>query len=145
MYDETINTFKIWYIGLGCSNSNCTGISDFRYRILYSESLDGINWSPPVLSLDIGSIGDFDSKLIYAPHVIKIGVDYWMFYGGNTFISGTFSLFSQKIGLAISADGINFSKILNNPIITNGSNGTWDYLGTNYPSSIVYKLSLIHI
>ena len=142
MYDSISNTFKIWYIGLGCSNPNCIGISDFRYRILYSESLDGINWSPPVLSLDIGSIGDFDSKLIYAPHVIKIGDDYWMFYGGNTFISGTFSLFSQEIGLAISTNGINFTKISNNPIITNGSNGTWDYLGTNYPSSIIYKDTL---
>ena len=65
-----------------------------------------------------------------------------MFYGGNTFISGTFSLFSREIGLAISTNGINFTKISNNPIITNGSNGTWDYLGTNFPSSIIYKDTL---
>ena len=52
------------------------------------------------------------------------------------------SLFSQEIGLAISTNGINFTRISNNPIITNGSNGTWDYLGTNYPSSIIYKDTL---
>ena len=142
MYDVSSNIFKMWYIGLGCSSVNCAGISDFRYRILYSESLDGINWSSPVLSLDIGNSGDFDSKLIYAPYVVKFVNEYWMFYGGNTFSSGTFPFFSQKIGLATSIDGINFTKISNNPIIVNGPNGTWDHLGTNYPSAIIYKDTL---
>ena len=71
-----------------------------------------------------------------------MGAEYWMFYGGNTFSSGTFPFFSQKIGLATSIDGINFTKFSNNPIITNGSNGTWDNLGTNYPSAIIYKDTL---
>jgi len=141
-YDSITSTYKIWYIGLGCSNPNCSGVSDFRYRILYSESIDGINWSSPILALDIGNSGDFDSKLIYAPYVIKMGNEYWMFYGGNTYSSGTFPFFSQKIGLAISVDGINFTKIGNNPIITNGPNGSWDQLGTNYPSAIIYKDTL---
>ena len=142
MYDTSTSTFKIWYIGLGCSNPSCTGILDFRYRILYSESIDGINWSTPILALDIGNSGDFDSALVYAPHVIKMGAEYWMFYGGNTYSSGTFAFFSQKIGLAISTDGINFTKIPDNPIVTNGSNGSWDHLGVNYPSAILYKDTL---
>ncbi|MEE2954257.1 MAG: hypothetical protein VX347_03700 [Bacteroidota bacterium] len=139
IYDSISNTLKIWYIGVGCSNPNCNGVSDFRYRVLYSESIDGINWSSPILALDVGNSGDFDSKLIYAPYVIKMGVTYWLFYGGNTYSSGIFSLFSQKIGLAVSIDGINFTKISNNPIITNGSIGTWDQLGCNFPSAIIYK------
>jgi len=142
IYDSISSIFKIWHIGLGCSNSICSGISDFRYRILYSESIDGINWSSPILALDIGNSGDFDSELIYAPYVIKMGNEYLMFYGGNTYSSGTFPFFSQKIGLAISVDGINFTKIPNNPIITNGPNGLWDHLGTNYPSAIIYKDTL---
>jgi hypothetical protein len=142
IYDSISSLFKIWHIGLGCSNPICSGISDFRYRILYSESIDGINWSSPILALDIGNSGDFDSELIYAPYVIKMGNEYWMFYGGNTYSSGTFPFFSQKIGLAVSVDGINFTKIPNNPIITNGPNGSWDHLGTNYPSAIIYKDTL---
>ena len=142
IYDSITSTFKIWHIGLGCSNPICSGISDFRYRILYSESIDGINWSSPIVALDVGNSGDFDSKLIYAPYVIKMENEYWMFYGGNTYSSGTFPFFSQKIGLAVSVDGINFTKISNNPIITNGPNGSWDQLGTNYPSAIIYKDTL---
>jgi len=142
MFDTSTSTFKIWYIGLGCSNPSCIGILDFRYRILYSESIDGINWSAPTPVLDIGNSGDFDSALIYAPHVIKIGAEYWMFYGGNTYSSGTFAFFSQKIGLAISTDGVNFTKVPDNPIATNGINGTWDHLGANYPSAILYKDTL---
>ena len=99
MYDTSENKFKMWYIGLGCSNPTCSGESDYRFRVLYSESLDGVCWSPAVMVLDNGSLFDFDSELIYAPHVIKMGEEYWMFYGGNNYSSGTFFLFSQKIGL----------------------------------------------
>ncbi len=142
MYDTTDNKFKMWYIGLGCSNSTCSGTSDYRFRVLYSESFDGINWSSPVVSLNNGLPSDFDSELVYAPHVIKIGTEYWMFYGGNNYSSGTFFLFSQDIGLAKSNDGINFTKFSGNPVILNGVNGSWNNLGSNYPSSIIYHDTL---
>ena len=142
MYDSINNIFKMWYIGLGCSNPTCSGASDYRFRVLYSESVNGIDWSPPVVSLNNGSPTDFDSELVYAPHVIKMGTEYWMFYGGNDYSSGTFFLFTQSIGLATSTNGINFTKFSGNPVISGGTNGTWNNMGSNYPSSIVYHDTL---
>jgi hypothetical protein len=142
MYDEEEGIFKLWYIGLGCSNPTCSGDENYRFRVLYSESDDGINWTDPVVALDVGGTDDFDSKLIYAPNVIKHAGQYWMFYGGNHFDTGTFFLFSQKIGLATSTDGVNFSRYEENPIILDGELGSWNDMGSNYPCAIEHKDTL---
>ncbi len=142
MYDSQDGKFKMWYIGLGCGTPNCSQVNDNRFRVHYAESLNGIDWSDPMVVLDIGVTGDFDSRLVYAPNVIRVGDEYWMFYGGNDYASGTFFLFSQQIGLAKSSDGINFTKIMQNPVISKGALSTWNNMGVNYPASIIYNDTL---
>jgi len=143
MYDSIAGKFKMWYIGFGCGNPTCTGTGALRHRILYTESNDGINWSPSTLVLDIGTTGEFDAAQVYAPHVIKMGNQYWMIYSGHKISSSSnFCLFSMDIGLATSNDGINFNKSTSNPIIPKGTTGSWNNLGSNYPGSIIYKDTL---
>lgn len=131
----------MWYIGLGCSISTCGG-SDYRHRILYSESANGIDWSPPVLSLDIGSEGDFDSDQVYAPDVVRLDDEYWMFYCGRNTATTAISQWNMKIGLAASSDGIYFNKHSSNPLIPDGVPGSWNDYGSNFPSVIVYHDTL---
>lgn len=141
-YDATEGLFKMWFIGLGCTEVGECLDGDYRHRILYSESVNGINWSDPVLVLDIGEDGEFDSGLVYAPHVIKMGTEYWMLYGGNDYSDEGFSFFIQDIGLATSSDGISFTRHDENPVIQKGVDGTWNNLGVNYPACIHYQDSL---
>ncbi len=62
MYDEEEGIFKMWYVGTGCSNPSYAGENDFRFRILYAESTDGINWGPYEISLDIREAFAFDDQ-----------------------------------------------------------------------------------
>lgn len=142
MYDEEDELFKMWFIGLGCPDPGMCDEVTYRHRVLYAESEDGINWSTPILVLDIGEVGDFDSQFVYAPHVIKLSDEYWMFYGGNTYRGTDFSFFTQEIGLAKSSNDIEFVREVENPIINRGEMDTWNNLGVNYPASIVYDNEL---
>ncbi len=145
IYDSIVQKYKMWYIGVGCSNPTCSGPNDYRHRILYSESTNGINWITGIPVLDIGGISDFDSKVVYAPDVVKIGNEYWMFYSGENTgfpVMGAFTLWHQRIGIAKSNDGIFFVKGTLNPIIPNGTFGSWNEFGSNFSSAIVYHDTL---
>lgn len=103
------STYKMWYTGFNGSNE----------RIGYAESTDGINWTKyagnPVLS---PTPGHFDGIHALFPSVIKDGSTYNMWYTGY---DGSF-----QIGYATSANGINWSKYAGNPVLEQGSSGSWD-------------------
>ena len=87
---------------------------------------DGINWekSPsPILS---GNISSEDAR-INASFILKKDNQYYLYYTYSAISNSTY-----KIGLAISDDGIHFTKYQNNPILK--STETWESLGIGWPS-----------
>lgn len=102
LYDSEENIFKMWYTGFGLLN----GIR--RWRIGYATSSAGINWikrKDPVL--DVTQSWEQPSWMggVASPEVIKENDKYYMFYH------------SIDIGLAVSDDGIDWTKSQYNPIL----------------------------
>ncbi|OGU48515.1 MAG: hypothetical protein A2000_16135 [Ignavibacteria bacterium GWB2_36_8] len=91
------NLFKMWY-----NNLYPGGVTDIRY----AESVDGIRWvSYDSVALESGELGSWDSYGVQIGTVLKEGNTYLMYYTG---LENIYS--SWHIGLAISSDGINWSK-----------------------------------
>jgi predicted GH43/DUF377 family glycosyl hydrolase len=110
------STYKMWYAGTNSSTSNL--------KIGYATSSDGITWtksdSNPIINP--GSSGQWDSRSVMRPMVIKDGSAYKMWYNGtqgeNT---------GYEIGYATSSDGISWTKYDSNPVMRRGSGSAWDY------------------
>ncbi len=96
LYEE--NKYKMWYANM---------YPDRKYDINYAESGDGINWQSKSQSAVIspGTGNAWDSYAVYPGAVIKEGSLYKMYYVGVTGYSS-----DSYVGLATSADGINWSK-----------------------------------
>lgn len=84
-------------------------------------------------ALGLGEKGKFDDQHIFAPHVIKMGDEYWMYYCGSQrcLDAGTYKgkprepaaksdqrLF--KLGLAKSKDGVTFTRHSADPVFSFG-------------------------
>ncbi len=65
----------------------------------------------PVLSL--GEPGAFDDRHLFAPCVVRMGGDYWMYYCGSR---GEVANRVFSMGLATSRDGVNFEKHPESPV-----------------------------
>jgi len=105
-------TFHMWYSGRSSNNSRQIG---------YATSSDGISWEKyegnPVLRA--GSSLNWDYPEVRLPRVLVDGTTYHMFY--------TAGLWHEwRIGYATSADGINWTKYVNNPVLDKGQPGSWD-------------------
>ena len=57
-----------------------------KYRIGYSHSYDGINWTNKLdeVGINVSNTG-WDSEMICYPHIVKAKDKYFMFYNGNGF------------------------------------------------------------
>jgi len=79
------------------------GIGDNETTFGHESSFDLLNWSAhPPLDLRGGS-GDWNDRNIWAPHVLRQGSQWWMYYAGVSYTEDrAFNL--QRIGLAISDD-----------------------------------------
>jgi len=121
IYDESL--YKMWYSGLD---------EDGYASIGHATSPNGIDWTKhgtmPVLSR--GNFGDWDQDGIGMACVIKDGSGYSMWYTGVDY-----SGLEASIGYATSPDGINWTKNLNNPVMS-GTSLTWDADGVALPSVI---------
>ena len=84
----------------------------------------------PVLT--VGEAGTWDSCGVADPYVINFGEKLYMYYLGMDELS------VQRIGVAMSNDGINWVKYKNNPIMDVGVLGAFDENGLGEPS-VVYK------
>ncbi len=108
--------YHAWYAGQG---------ADGLLRIGYATSTDGIAWTKyggnPVL--DVGAPGEWDSNGVTSPCVLVNGSNYEMWYSG---VDGSNYV---RIGYATSPDGINWTRHVDNPILTEGSPGDWDDQG----------------
>lgn len=124
------NTYKMWYCGYDAVvDANGT---DGHANIGYATSVDGItrvkHTNNPILTTGVNA---WDSISVQDPHVIKQNGMYFMWYGGNN-VDG----YGQKVGYAWSFNGISWTKSNNNPVLTNGANGTWDANTASFPSVI---------
>ena len=113
--------YKMYYTGVGG-----IGIA----QIGLATSTDGIMWTRdpanPILSPGIG----FEDIHVGIGTVLKDGNTYRMWYGGN---DGT-GASGDKIGYATSANGKNWVKNGNNPVIPLGGNGKFDDVSVINPT-----------
>ena len=118
------NGYKMWYGG--------GSISWSETAIGYATSPDGINWeryeSNPVLLS--GATGQWD-HLVFGPRLLEIANTYYMFYSGEIILWN-----SDKIGLATSLDGLDWTKHPSNPVLQ-PTPGQWDGSRTNLGSVLM--------
>jgi predicted GH43/DUF377 family glycosyl hydrolase len=150
IFDENESTFKMWYGG-----GNGIVVGDIGYATAPKASFDFENnpfikyddpttipapyaESDPVLLKGPG--GEWNSVIIENPYVLFDGSVYHMWYAGS---DGT----GLRIGYAHSSDGINWvqyddpttttSPYANSdPVLNNGSTGSWDEFHVLQPSVI---------
>src|SRR4030042_6569670 len=124
--DSIINIksgYKMWYSGADML---------YRYRIGFAISKDGINWekygSNPVLSPSRDR--SWESNGLFEPTVIFGDNEYKMWYVGAD-AKGI-----NRIGLAISKDGINWEKYGGNPVLSPSQDRSWESNGLFEPTVI---------
>jgi len=117
------DTLKMWYAAVG---------GDFKSRIGYAYSTDGINWTKHSdMVINTGYQGEWDSKWLDTPEIIKVDSGYLLYYYGdsigyNTDLTHSEAVTHSAIGVAYSKDGINWIKYANNPVFYRGNYGDWD-------------------
>ena len=95
-------TYRMWYTGVD--------LPDYFFTVGYAESPDGVSWTKhpgPVLETGSG----WDSWDVSAPSVIFDGSIYHMWYWGYARDG------EDGIGYATSADGIEWAKYPDNPVL----------------------------
>lgn len=97
------------------------------WHIGIATSSDGIVWTKQPSPVISGTAGAWDVK-IFANDIKKINGKYYMYYMGKT------ELNDHKIGLAISDDGLKWTKYRNNPIMV--PDKPWEGNGIYYASVI---------
>ncbi|MBD3340004.1 MAG: T9SS type A sorting domain-containing protein [Candidatus Lokiarchaeota archaeon] len=116
------NEYRMWYVGKNNKN---------EFNIGYATSYNGFDWikyeNNPVL--ESGFSDEWDSIWVSQPLVIFDGQNYLMWYTG-------YDGYNMKIGKAVSADGINWIKHENNPILYPGISNSWDEIDVSYPNVI---------
>jgi predicted GH43/DUF377 family glycosyl hydrolase len=109
------NTYRMYYSGFADQNS--------AWHIGLATSVDGINWvkkPEPVFY----ALGGWEFQL-NSYFVIKKDNKYYLYYIGRNGLT-------YNIGLAISTDGLNFTRHSNNPILT--ATQSWEQNGVLSPS-----------
>jgi predicted GH43/DUF377 family glycosyl hydrolase/regulation of enolase protein 1 (concanavalin A-like superfamily) len=96
--------YKLWYHAIG----------DQGIIIAYATSPDGINWTKEGPAL-IGAPGEWD-EMLWGPSVLKVDGTYMMWYAASS------SLYPPSIGVATSADGANWTRPVEGPVITDAEN-----------------------
>jgi predicted GH43/DUF377 family glycosyl hydrolase len=98
-------------------------------RIGLAQSANGHQWQKhgsPVL--DAGPRGSWDERGVADPYVIHAGDSYYMFYLGADRAR------RQRLGVAMSDDGIVWRKLRSNPILELGEYGAFDENGLGEPA-----------
>lgn len=129
LFDGTI--YHMWYGGYDGTN----------FRIGHATSPDGISWAKDILNpvLNNGSPGSWDDHFVYLPCVILVGSTFHMWYAGN---DGSI----ERIGHAMSSDGVTWTKDAVNPVLDVGASGSWDDVEV-FPmaGSVIFDGSVYHM
>lgn len=94
-----------------------------------ARSRDGRNWAKlhsPVLAT--GPRGSWDERDAADPYVIRAGGAYYLYY------LGTDRARRQRLGVAMSTDGVTWHKSRSNPILELGAPGSFDETGLGEPA-----------
>lgn len=119
--------YRMWYWGVRANGNNG--------RIGYATSADGITWAKDGSNPVLQNGGVWDNDHVTAPSVLYdtsgCGTcpEFKIYYTGD--LGGTL-----QIGLATSADGINWTKDPANPVLPLGAPGAWDEVSVWSPSVI---------
>lgn len=107
-FDGTL--FRMWFAG---TPRLAPGESPYLYRssIGLATSRDGLNWTvenggQPVFTH--GPAGSFDSLAVGHPSVLRVADGFLMWYGGADGSAAETGVRVERLGLAKSADGINW-------------------------------------
>lgn len=130
------DTFKMWYGAAGI---------DHRGRVLYAYSTNGINWTKYLngaIVLNIGSAGEWDSKWLDTPEIVRTPTDYKLYYFGD--VVDTYPPCNPAIGVATSSNGVNWTKYSGNPVMTNDDSLFWEAKWIESPAVLydegIYKM-----
>jgi predicted GH43/DUF377 family glycosyl hydrolase len=126
VFDGSI--YHMWYAG------NNPGNIQFGY----ANSTDKVTWvryPDPVLSK--GGLNQWDDAYIHGPRVLYDGAVFHMWYYGDDGSNG-------RIGYAISSDGINWIKNVDNPVLDIGPPGSWDDNRVSSPA-VIFKGNIYHM
>ncbi len=98
-------------------------------RIGLARSADGRAWrKEPQPVLPQGPRGSWDERGVADPYVVEFGGRLYMFYLGQDRAR------RQRLGVAMSDDGIRWTKLRSNPILELGGAGAFDENGLGEPA-----------
>lgn len=124
-------TYKMWFTAPDLIvNGQST---DGKGNIGYATSTDGVRWSVhPEPVLIAGDQNNWDAASIAEPSVVKVGDTYHMFYSALN----TWAVEHFQVGYATSADGIEWTKSVRNPVLVIGDDSQWDSYWASHPAVI---------
>lgn len=98
-------------------------------RIGLASSTDGRAWRRHGDAvLDAGPNGSWDERGVADPYVIRAGAKLYLFYLGQDRAR------RQRLGVAVSDDGVTWTKLRSNPILELGGMGAFDENGLGEPA-----------
>jgi len=98
-------------------------------RIGLAKSTDTRQWTKlPRPVLPLGPRGSWDERGVADPYVIRAGQTFYMYYLGQDRAR------RQRLGVARSADGVNWQKLRANPVLEPGEPGAFDENGLGEPA-----------
>jgi predicted GH43/DUF377 family glycosyl hydrolase len=115
------NEYHMWY------NGHSTGAGGLRLG--HAISPDAITWTKDTNNPVLIPSGKWDSPRVEMPSVVFDGMNYHMWYAGGEY-------FSWQIGYATSENGSTWTKYPNNPVLREGSAGSWDAKSVAWSSVI---------
>lgn len=127
--------YRMWFVGDELTKDPKAPYGIYQ-RIGLATSEDGLRWSvanagQPVL--DLGPPGSADAKGLTHPFVMKVGEEFWMWYGAiDGKLAGDLGLSPgsvrvERICLATSADGIHWERANGGkPVLDIGPKGSID-------------------
>jgi predicted GH43/DUF377 family glycosyl hydrolase len=128
-------TYRMWFTGDEPTKDAKAPYGIYQ-RIGLATSTDGLHWhvannGQPVL--DLGPPGSADAKGLTHPYVLKVGEEFWMWYGA---VDGTLagdlglspgSVRVERMCLAKSSDGVRWERANDGkPVLDIGPKGTID-------------------
>lgn len=123
MMDPRTKIHRMWYVSLAYGYGASGNVS-------LAMSEDRANWfkysKNPVLRK--GGPGAFDQDFIFSAYVVHNGLRYLMYYSGHNRNNGRIN-----IGLAVSEDGVRWTKHASNPVLSVGPANSWDRMWAAYP------------
>ena len=98
-------------------------------QIGLARSKDGRTWAKhPHAVLPMGPYGSWDERGVGDPYVIRSGENFYLYYLGQDRAR------RQRLGVAISQDGVIWWKLRTNPILELGETGGFDENGLGEPA-----------